>query len=65
MRPVYARSGSRGEFIEFNGRSSKTYKGGLKDMELAKKNTRHYCQDGKVNYVSFVYEGGVRIFSFF
>lgn len=37
----------RGKFIEFNGRANKTFKGGLKDLQLSNKTIRHYCQDGK------------------
>jgi len=40
-------SDQHGKYIEFTGRGSKTYKGGLKDRELTNKNIRHYCQEGK------------------
>jgi hypothetical protein len=36
-----------GRFIAFTGRSTKTYKGGLKDLELKNKKIAHYCQEGK------------------
>ena len=65
MRPVYPRRGSRGKFIEFHGRASKTYKGGLKDKELANKNIRHNCQDGKINYIFHVFMKDVNEFSHF
>ena len=32
---------------QFTGRSTKTYKGGLKDLELKNKKITHYCQEGK------------------
>ena len=40
-------SDHRGRFITFTGRSPKTYKGGLKDLELKNKKITHYCQEGK------------------
>ena len=40
-------SDHRGRFIAFTGRSTKTYKGGLKDLELKNKKIAHYCQEGK------------------
>lgn len=38
-----------GKYVEFFGRSNKTYKGGLKDLEISNKNIRHYCQNGKIS----------------
>ena len=35
------------ECDQFTGRSTKTYKGGLKDLELKNKKITHYCQEGK------------------
>ena len=35
------------ECDQFTGRSTKTYKGGLKDFELKNKKIPHYCQEGK------------------
>ena len=40
-------SDHRGRFITFTGRSTKTYKGGLKDLELKNKKITRYCQEGK------------------
>ena len=40
-------SDHRGRFITFTGRSPKTYKGGLKDLELKNKKITHYCQEDK------------------
>eukprot|EP00105_Crassostrea_gigas_P009739 XP_011424812.1 PREDICTED: uncharacterized protein LOC105326458 [Crassostrea gigas] len=37
---------NRGKFIEFRGRSTKTFKGGLAHKELHNKQIRHYCQPG-------------------
>lgn len=38
---------NRGKFIDFTGRSTKTFKGGLSHKELHNKQIRHYCQPGK------------------
>jgi hypothetical protein len=35
------------ECDQFTGRSTKIYKGGLKDLELKNKKITHYCQEGK------------------
>ena len=35
-----------GKYVEFVGRSTKTYKGGLAQIELANKVIRHHCQPG-------------------
>jgi hypothetical protein len=35
------------ECDQFTERSTKTYKGGLKDLELKNKKITHYCQEGK------------------
>ncbi|XP_048775370.2 zinc finger MYM-type protein 2-like [Ostrea edulis] len=43
---------NRGKYIEFTGRSTKTFKGGLAHKELHNKQIRHYCQPGKLNYVT-------------
>lgn len=37
----------QGKFIQFVGRKSKTYQGGLRQMQLSNKNTKHYCTSGK------------------
>ncbi|XP_062598901.1 uncharacterized protein LOC134260347, partial [Saccostrea cucullata] len=37
----------QGKFIRFTGRSSKTYKGGLKHLQLTNKDLKHYCQEGE------------------
>ncbi|XP_048775614.2 uncharacterized protein LOC125680217 [Ostrea edulis] len=37
----------RGKYIRFHGRSSKTYKGGLKHIQLQNKDIKHYCLNGK------------------
>lgn len=42
---------SHGKYIEFTGRSTKTFKGGLAHKELYNKQIRHYCQPGKSNSV--------------
>lgn len=33
----------RGKYIHFHGRSSKTYKGGLRHIQLQNKDIKHYC----------------------
>ena len=38
---------THGKYVEFVGRSTKTYKGGLGQRELANKNIRHYSQSSK------------------
>ncbi|XP_062620651.1 uncharacterized protein LOC134282241 [Saccostrea cucullata] len=38
---------NRGKYIEFTGRSTKTFKGGLAHKELHNKQIRHYCQPGE------------------
>lgn len=38
---------SRGKFIRFVGRNTKTFKGGLGQMTLTNKDIRHDCNDGK------------------
>ncbi|XP_062585825.1 uncharacterized protein LOC134247485 [Saccostrea cucullata] len=35
-----------GQFIQFVGRASKTYKGGFGQMNLQTKNLKHYCEPG-------------------
>lgn len=42
-----------GKYVEFFGRSNKTYKGGLKDLEISNKNIRHYCQNVDRNVADF------------
>lgn len=39
----------QGKFIRFTGRSCKTYKGGLKHLQLSNKDLKHYCQEGKLS----------------
>jgi hypothetical protein len=41
----------KGNFINFVGRQSKTYQGGLRQMQLTNKNIKHYCQPGIYLYV--------------
>ncbi|XP_062606633.1 uncharacterized protein LOC134268405 [Saccostrea cucullata] len=43
-----------GTYVEFLGRSTKTYKGGLKELEIVNKNIRHYCQNYERNVAYFV-----------
>ena len=43
-----------GKYVEFNGWSSKTYKGGLRDLELPNKRFRHYSQNGKYSCEYFL-----------
>lgn len=44
-----------GKYVQFDGRSSKTYKGGLKNLELANKSIRHHCQEGKINIILILF----------
>ena len=37
----------KGKFINFIGRSYKTFKGGLGQLNVQNKNIKHYCQPGK------------------
>ncbi|CAC5386769.1 unnamed protein product [Mytilus coruscus] len=37
-------SDSRGKFIRFIGRSTKTYKGGLSQLNVSNKDIKHYCE---------------------
>jgi hypothetical protein len=41
----------QGQFIRFMGRSSKTYKGGLKHLQLTNKDLKHYCPEGKLGLI--------------
>ena len=43
-----------GKYVEFSGRSSKTYKGDLKDLELSNKWIRHYSQHGMYRFGHFL-----------
>ena len=40
-------SDEKGRFVQFVGRQSKTFKGGISQMDLSNKNIKHYCGDGK------------------
>lgn len=40
-------SDDQGKFIQFVGRQSKTYQGGLRQMQLSNKNIKHYCTSGE------------------
>jgi hypothetical protein len=42
----------KGYIVNFVGRQSKTYQGGLRQMQLTNKNIKHYCQPGIYFYVS-------------
>ena len=42
---------SRGKYIHFHGRSSKTFTGGLGQLNLTSKDIKHYCEDGKYRYI--------------
>jgi hypothetical protein len=35
------------KYVHFIGRSNKTFKGGIKQMQLQNKDIKHYCTDGK------------------
>ena len=45
----------RGKFVRFTGRSSKTYKGGLKHLQCTNKDLKHYCQEGKIHVPLLIY----------
>ena len=42
---------SKGKYIHFIGRTTKTYKGGLGQMNISNKDIKHYCEPGKFFYL--------------
>lgn len=44
----------RGKWIQFVGKTSKTNQGGLRSMKLDTKNIRHYCAEGKNDFLNFI-----------
>ena len=44
---------SRGKYVEFFGRKSKTFKGGLGQRELHNKRIKHYCEPGRHFFISY------------
>ena len=49
----------RGKYIHFYGRSSKTYKGCLKHIQLQNKDIKHYCLNGKLLFSLSMHENCV------
>jgi len=52
-----------GKFLEFHGRNSKTYSGGLQQKELINKNIRHYCKEGMYMYITISSKQNYYIFT--